>query len=167
MIARKKPLSRSTKPIPRKPIHREWTCKHCGLSVGGGYKKFTKCPDCGIRRATKRTSLKARCDALARALCRKLADGKCARCGGPGSDWAHRMPRRHHNTRWDMNNCDFLCRKCHRFFTDSPMSFTFWLVERMGGIDALTDLERRANEPWDRDYNRVLASLTEKRKEEA
>ncbi len=60
-----------------------------------------------------------------------------------------------------MDNCDFLCRKCHRYFTDQPTSFTFWLVERMGGIEALTDLELRANAAWNKDYAEVIRYLTE------
>lgn len=151
MIVRKTRL-RSVRPTPRR---RSWACQHCRRKNDPADKR---CAGCGIGRATKRTSLKARCDAMARELCRLLAGGRCARCGGAGSDWAHRFPRRHHSLRWSMENCDFLCRDCHQFFTDYPMSFMAWLQDCIGG-PAILDLERRANELWDKDYLRVIVDL--------
>lgn len=146
------------KPAPRAKVRR-WTCAHCGVKSEG-----KKCLACGIRRATKRSSLKARCDTKARELCRLLADGKCARCGGPGSEWAHRIARRFHSLRWSMENCDYLCHDCHRHFTDHPFEFTAWLTSK--GVD-VADLERRANTPWDKDYVKVLAYLSSFKMREA
>lgn len=139
------------RPLSRKP--RRWQCRFCPALNPTGR---SRCVGCGIGRTTGRMSLKARCDAMARELCGLLAHGKCARCGGSGSDWAHRFPRRHHSLRWSMDNCDFLCRACHRFFTDRPAAFLGWLRARGVDVDAL---ERRANEPWDKDYARVIAGL--------
>lgn len=139
------------KPPSVKP--RKWACAHCFNKNLPGTKK---CGRCGIGWATKRTSLKARCDAMARELCRLLANGRCARCGKQGTDWAHRMPRRHHSVRWSMDNCDFLCRTCHDYFGRYGWEFMVWLRNR--GLDVAA-LERRANEPWDKDYARVLADL--------
>lgn len=126
---------------------------------------MTVCAKCHIRRATKRTTLKARCDALARALCKRLAGGMCAvedmplsPVPHPGSDWAHRWPRRHHSLRWSMDNCDFLCRLHHLYFTTHPAAFMSWLIDK--GVDVYT-LERAANSTWDKDYTRVLKYLTE------
>lgn len=67
------------------------------------------------------------------------------------------MARRFLNTRWDMDNCDFLCRACHQFFTDHPMAFTQWLTETRG-VDVIA-LEARANVRWDGDYGKVIARL--------
>ncbi len=155
-MKRTTPLKRT--PFKKKPTFREWTCKHCGTSNGGGTKKMTTCVDCKIRRTTKRTSLKARCDALARELCRRLADEKCARCGGPGSDWAHRFPRRFHALRWSMLNCDFLCRPCHVFFTDHPATFISWLTVKIG-TQTVEELEKIANSTWNKDYLEVINYL--------
>lgn len=148
----KKPRS-----IPRKRVKkRTWTCVACHEKQAG----VKSCESCKTRKTTKRTGLKAKCDRLARELCRDLADGKCARCGGPGSDWAHRMPRRNHSVRWDvLTNSDFLCRKDHRFLTDHPATYFAFIVQQMGSAAAYEELERRANTPWDKSYERVLADL--------
>ena len=135
---------------------RRWACAHCHVKNDPTNKR---CVSCGIGRATKRTSLKARADAMARELCRLLANGRCARCGKAGSDWAHRMARRHHALRWSMDNCDFLCRPCHWYLTERPFDYAHWLGDRMGAKE-LTDLEHRALAPWDKDYTRVLADLS-------
>lgn len=154
MIPRK-PIARSTRPIPRRRAKaRTWKCAHCQARSTG-----TVCASCKIRRKTKRTTLKARCDALARALCKRLAGGKCARCGGVGTDWAHRFPRRHHALRWSMSNCDLLCRPCHQFFSDHPATFHEWLAVRIGTTPML-ELEAQANAPWDKSYEKVLKYLT-------
>lgn len=58
-----------------------------------------------------------------------------------------------------MENCDYLCRPCHRWFTDHPFNFRDWLVERMGSNE-LADLETRANSRWNGSYLEVLAYLT-------
>lgn len=148
-------LPRKTPP-KRTPIRkaRKWACSHCQNKNRPGSRK---CERCRIGRTTKRTSLKARCDAMARELCRLLAGGRCARCGGPGSDWAHRFPRRHHSLRWSMSNCDFLCRPCHNYLGTHPAEAFQWLSRR--GVDVIA-LERIANEPWDKDYSRVISELS-------
>lgn len=134
---------------------RAWTCA-CGWKNEPERKA---CALCRTRKGGGRTALRRKADALARELCRSLADGRCASCGRPGSDWAHRLPRRHYSVRWSMDNCDFLCRACHQRFTDRPFLFAAWLSGK--GVD-MADLERRANEPWDRDYAEVIASLSER-----
>lgn len=146
-----------------KPRRRAWACTHCQRK---NFSANKRCEGCGIGKNTKRTSLKARADAMARELCRLLANGKCAVSGTwsngqrvpdhPGTDWAHRFPRRHHSIRWSMDNCDFLCRAHHDFFGTHPNAFWSWLSGR--GVP-VGDIERRANEPWDKDYGRVLSEL--------
>ena len=64
--------------------------------------------------------------------------------------------------RWDMTNCDWLCRKDHQWFGLHPYAFKDWLVKKMGSNE-LADLEGRANAPWDKDYGKVLAYLKETR----
>ena len=68
------------------------------------------------------------------------------------------MARKYLSVRWDMDNCDFLCRACHRFFTDNPVAFFTWLREK--GVN-LEDLEKRANMRWDKDYGKVITRLTQ------
>ena len=164
-MIRRPPLRRSPvlahRKIPSK-TKRMWSCGAC---FAKNIPALRRCGACGTGRQSKRTSVKARADRMARELCRLLADGKCARCGGPGSDWAHRLGRRHHSVRWSMDNCDFLCRSCHRHFTDKPFDFASWLASR--GVD-MAALERRAAERWDGDYGFVIgmlaARLTEARR---
>lgn len=144
-----------------KKVQRAWTCITCRFKNPKGSSRKS-CAQCHIRKTTTRSGLKAKCDKLARELCRDLANGLCARCGGPGSDWAHRMPRRHHSMRWDMDNCDYLCRPCHQFFTDHPTSFVIWVEKRVGSLRMMV-IEQRANETWDRDYSKVLTYLRETR----
>ena len=152
-LSRSTPLRRAGR-IAAKPTRpRKWLCSHCRTKNDPGKRK---CGTCGIGRATKRTSLKARCDSLARELCRLLAKGLCARCGGPGSDWMHRWPRRHHAMRWSMDNCDFGCRKCHTYLDTHPHAKLMWLINR--GVD-VAGIERAANSNWDKSYTRVLADL--------
>ena len=133
---------------------RGWACPHCHQKNESNKRT---CSNCGIRKNAKRTSIKARCDSLARELCKKLAKGICAKCGRPGSDWSHRVSRKHHSVRWDVcGNSDFLCRECHRTFTDRPFAFAEWLKSQ--GVD-LEALERRAAGRWDGDYPRIIREL--------
>lgn len=69
------------------------------------------------------------------------------------------MARKFLSVRWDMDNCDFLCRPCHQFFTDNPVAFFTWLREAKGVN--LEDLEQRANTRWDKDYGKVITRLTQ------
>lgn len=142
-------------PIPKKRSQpRAWICRLCKVKQRG----LKTCLECKARKGVKRTNLKAKCDRLARELCMRLADGKCARCGGVGTDWAHRWPRRHHSLRWSMLNCDLLCRPCHQHFTTHPHQFASYLNEKLGER-MVNELEDRANAQWDRDYQKVIAYL--------
>lgn len=67
------------------------------------------------------------------------------------------MARKFLSVRWDMDNCDFLCRACHQFFTDNPASFWKWLSE-VQKVD-VEALERRAQVRWDGDYGKVIQRL--------
>ena len=149
---------------PRRPIarvsakKRKWTCAHCPTKNLTGEKK---CSSCGIRRSTKRASLKARCDKMARELVKLRSGGRCERCGREAAlDWAHIHRRAKHSVRWDPANALAMCRPCHTYTGDHPLEFSLWLVQKFGA-EAMHDLERRANEAWDRSYLSVIASLDE------
>lgn len=153
--------SSSKRPIARAIRPRRWVCSHCPQKNDPGEKK---CSSCGIRRATKRTSLKARCDAMAREIVKARAGGKCERCGAVAPlDWAHIFVRAKHNARWLPENALAMCRPCHTYTGDHPATFMAWLAD-WKGRDWLEALERKSNERWNRSYPDVLASL---KKEEA
>jgi len=146
---------------PKKAL-RGWACPACQWKNQG-----KKCVRCGTGKATKRSSISTRCDALAAWCVKALAGFKCSRCGTPGQgdsrleglEWSHRVKRRFRSVRWDLDNADCLCRTCHSYFESRPIAYAeFW---RLKGADP-ADLERRANLPWDRDYGRVLAILQAK-----
>lgn len=146
---------------------RSWICAHCKLQKNIAGSK--SCIRCGIRRATKRTSLKTRCDRLAARLVKDRAGWKCERCGKqnpPKLDWAHIFPRRHHNARWDLDNALALCRPCHTYTGNHPATFTSWLMD-WKGRDWLEALERKANCDWNKSYADVLASLEEAGRQKA
>jgi len=137
---------------------RTWRCTVCQNRMAGTIKT---CPECRTRRGTKRTSLKARADRMAAAIVKARANGKCEACGIEGRplDWAHGWPRRHHNLRWNTEAAFALCRPCHQHFTTHPLDWAMWLIQRLGPSAQV--FERRANEQWDRDYDRVLRELKE------
>ena len=63
-----------------------------------------------------------------------------------------------HSVRWDPENALGLCRPCHVHFTNRPSEFTTWLMD-WRGRDWLLALEQKANEPWNKRYDEVLAML--------
>lgn len=139
---------------------RGWVCRACQWKNTGKV-----CEKCRTRKTTTRSSISKRCDSLAAWLCKAVAGFRCARCGKPGIgpertgglEWSHRVKRRFRSVRWDPDNADCLCAECHRFFETRPLAYFEWIRGR-GGDPA--DLERRGNEPWDRDYGAVLVRLT-------
>jgi hypothetical protein len=149
--------------FPKKRL-RTWRCGACPARNVGGEKK---CAACGTRRGTKRRSTGGRCDRLASYLCKALAGFKCSRCNKPGEpnakgqpvkglEWSHRNKRRARSVRWDMDNADCFCHDCHSYFETRPVAYAKWMREN--GTDP-EELERRANEMWDKDYGAVLARL--------
>ena len=139
---------------------RRWVCAHCRVKNPSGQGK---CSACGIRRATKRTSLKARCDRLAAQIVKARAGGKCERCGAVAPlDWAHIFPRRHHSVRWNPDNALAMCRPCHTYTGTHPAAFLTWLLD-WRGREWVEEMERRANTQWNKDYAEVLAELTKEK----
>ena len=61
-------------------------------------------------------------------------DSKCQKCGGQGSVSAHHaFGRRHHATRWDVNNGVGLCYPCHIHWAHrDPCSFAEWFKSHVG-----------------------------------
>jgi hypothetical protein len=107
---------------------------------------------------------------MAAELCKTLAGFKCSRCGrwgtGPsrmeGLEWSHRVKRKARSVRWDMDNCDCLCRDCHEFFESRPLAYAkfYSAPERINPADPEA-LELRGNKGWDRDYGKVIVMLSE------
>lgn len=128
------------------------------------------------KRKPKRTSLRSQCDALASLNCKRRAGYRCERCGKSGEpnargerviglEWSHRPSAKRSktlNARWDDDAADCLCHSCHTYLEKRPAEYNAWLVSR--GVDVM-DLERRANELWNREY--PLARLKEAAKEAA
>lgn len=154
-------MRKTSSPQRSKQLPRVRATPRTHLCVGCNSRISTKtCSSCGTRSKTTRTSIKARCDRMAAAIVKLRAKGKCENCGHERPlDWAHGWPRRHHSLRWVTNAAFGLCRDCHRHYTDRPLSWSLWLNARLGR-DLAEAYERLANEPWDRDYGRVLAQLS-------
>lgn len=151
MIARRVPLPK------KRTTARTRRCSGCSARISSSV-----CPNCKTRKATKRTSIKARCDRMAAAIVKLRAGGKCEGCGIEGQplDWAHGWARRHHSLRWETRAAFALCRPCHANYTTRPLQWAAYLEVKLGP-DLAGEFERKANEPWDRDYGRVIAELTE------
>ena len=82
---------------------------------------------------------------------RAAYDYVCQRCqvqkppqsrrGGSGMELSHRYGRRHRTIRWAKDNGDCLCTGCHRYFTENPLDYAAWILERdgQGAIDLLRE----------------------------
>lgn len=86
-------------------------------------------------------------DRLLRLIVREQRS-RCERCGGPGSQVAHIVPRRYHATRCDERNVWFLCggpgsNDCHAIVDGSEAEHSA-LVLRTIGLDAFDELLSRA-----------------------
>ena len=72
-------------------------------------------------------------------LCvRAKADFQCEYCQkqflGPdqGLHCAHIVGRRNASTRWSLDNAVSLCYYHHRYFTENPLEFSYWLFTHLG-----------------------------------
>jgi len=45
------------------------------------------------------------------------------------------VSRRFSNTRCDEGNAYCFCARCHHYYTDRPVAFGIWVVEKMGRED--------------------------------
>ena len=83
-------------------------------------------------------------DAITSDLVRERNEWTCQRCNficpdGPATgksrrvENSHFIPRRHQATRYDPDNCDCLCKKCHQYFTeDNTGEYAAWKRSDLG-----------------------------------
>src|SRR3990167_1294966 len=140
---------------------RRWACAFCPSRNEPGKRK---CVGCGVGRATRRTSLRARADGLWRRLI-VGPDPRCRRCGAKGCriEAAHIIGRRNLAVRFDLRNGLPLCagpgtNDCHRAF-DSYRFDREAFIEDAIGKDAYRELRQRATVVFDGDYVSVIAGL--------
>lgn len=109
------------------------------------------------RKPTK-TTQKRKADRLfAQAI--KQRDRFCQVCGGGERlQAAHLVSRRYHSTRWCMDNAVALCAGCHWRYTNDPLAWDRWCVERLG-VDTFEALKTRALSPARPDYEVILGEL--------
>src|SRR5690606_26286582 len=87
-------------------------------------------------RKRKASAVKAEATALHSRLIR--AQGYCERCGdqwqstGSKLECAHIVSRRYSRTRTDLDNAFCLCSRCHMRFTEWPLEFAEFVIERIG-----------------------------------
>jgi hypothetical protein len=72
---------------------------------------------------------------------------------------AHYVPCRNHATRWELDNGTVLCSLHHGQYDRNEFDRAAFLRSRIGP-ERVERLHRLAAQPWDRDYQAVLASLT-------
>lgn len=153
-MIRKTPLTRSTKPIPKRRATKR--------------RRLAGCPVLRCKRSPYRRDnadnlcvvhLKQRLDKLARAKCLDNFGPACqaggyignAVEGGPCSSdnltpsvqWAHIVRRGRGHTRWLEGNALPLCAAHHTFFTRRPESWTVF-VDDMIGVEKHRDLMRES-----------------------
>lgn len=84
----------------------------------------------------------------------RLRDGECRRChslvqfnykGDPVShQMSHFQGRRKEATRFDQENGDTLCFRCHQYFTENPAEHYIWQV-KIKGQDTVNAIIIRSN----------------------
>ncbi len=57
---------------------------------------------------------------------------------------SHFIRRGHHNTRWDLENCDLLCAACHKFLGVCRRAYQVWKRAQLGRVRYL-ELVARGN----------------------
>lgn len=85
--------------------------------------------------------------------------GLCARCGkGQHLQCAHIVSRRFSATRCDLRNALCLCAGCHHYFTDHPVEFGRFVIDRIG--DKLyNQLTAKAHKPTKVDWKLTYEEL--------
>ena len=59
--------------------------------------------------------------------------GECEKCGSVHAlQCAHIISRKYGNTRTDLNNAFCLCASCHMYFTDNPVEFGTFTIDKIG-----------------------------------
>lgn len=87
--------------------------------------------------------------------------GYCEYCGERDYallQCAHIVSRKYSATRTDLSNAFCLCARCHRRFTDWPVEFARFVVDRIG-TEKYDELTRKAQEvtkmDWSAEYERL------------
>jgi 5-methylcytosine-specific restriction endonuclease McrA len=91
---------------------------------------------------------------------------KCARFfpGGKGLTVSHFHGRRKESVRFDEENCDILCIRCHQYFESHKTEYEAWKLERLGARQ-FNLLTLRANSTRKRDDKLQCLILKELMKE--
>ena len=102
---------------------------------------------------------------------------KCEKCerffpGGKGLTVSHFHGRRKETVRFDEENCDILCIRCHQYFESHKTEYEVWKKERLGDR-AFNLLMLRAHATGKRDdklmvmvINKLMKELEAKRIDE-
>ncbi len=115
------------------------------------------------KRRKSRLALRRECDKRF-AVAVKARDGwQCRACGRGQNQGqiqcAHICSRRYHATRWMMGNAMALCSGCHVRFTNDPIAWDDFVIERIGEAGYM-ELRRLARQGVAHiDYAAVLATL--------
>ena len=103
-------------------------------------------------------------DALFSDLVRERANWRCERCltqyekPAPGLHCSHFYGRGGKSTRWDFDNANALCFKCHTYLGSNPHEYRVWKLRQLG--QRLYDrLVLRANTPTKIDEKMVRLGL--------
>lgn len=79
-------------------------------------------------------------------------------CDGP-LEAAHVFPRRRKSVRWDPDNAVLLCAYKHHYWFDTEGLQRWAWIQHELGAERYEALSVRQLQPFDRDYDRVLAEL--------
>lgn len=113
-------------------------------------------------RTRKASAVKAECTRLHSQIVRSR--GRCENCGdgwratGSKLECAHIISRRFSNTRTLVENAFCLCSRCHMRFTEWPLEFAAFVLERIGQ-DRYDYLHRVAHEQRKMDWHAELDRL--------
>lgn len=89
------------------------------------------------------------------------ARGACENCGSTSSlQCAHIISRKYGHTRTDIDNAFCLCASCHMTFTDNPVDFGVFTLEKIGE-DAYDRLLQQRNRTDKVDWEAEAIRLTE------
>ena len=93
--------------------------------------------------------------------------GSCEKCGAGEQAFlqcAHIISRKYSWTRTDLDNAFCLCASCHRFFTDNPVEFGIFTIDKIGD-DKFDELIGKRNcidkFDWDEEADRLKAIAKE------
>lgn len=108
-------------------------------------------------KTTRAKGAKAKADRLFSQLVRSR--GACEHCDKTENlQCAHVLSRRFANTRTDLDNAYCLCAGCHMMFTNQPVDFGIFVLNKMGA-DAYDALELRAHADRKVDWEAEVARL--------